>query len=279
MLRSSPGASSEPGSGGAAVPAMLDWHYRLLCRVARLLTRLNGLDEVSQTLVEEVGPALEVSRCLVGYYPITVNAYVFHYKWVAPWVIDPSKIWLMKYSRNAVTQALVTDKIWRCDDIETDERVVGMRDYYRQFGVRANMFVGVWVEGRWWGSFGVHQHDRPRVWTSEEADLLKTISGLLALAISIITKREAIADLEERLRDAILRPGATARAPVDGARAVRITRAEAHILELITKGMTNTEIAAALNRSRRTVETHITHMLARLGLRNRVDLVRYNLGR
>ncbi len=54
---------------------------------------------------------------------------------------------------------------------------------------------------------------------------------------------------------------------------------ETEVLRLIALGHTSSEIATKLHLSRRTVETHRAHILHKLGLRTRAELVRYALGR
>ncbi len=51
-----------------------------------------------------------------------------------------------------------------------------------------------------------------------------------------------------------------------------LTATEQRVLRLVAERRTNPEIAAALEMSRRTVETHITHILAKVGLRSRLQL-------
>ena len=50
---------------------------------------------------------------------------------------------------------------------------------------------------------------------------------------------------------------------------------EREVTRLVALGYTNTEIAAELHISQKTVETHRAHVLAKLGLRTRADLVRF----
>jgi DNA-binding NarL/FixJ family response regulator len=46
------------------------------------------------------------------------------------------------------------------------------------------------------------------------------------------------------------------------------------VVDLVVKGLSNSQIGAELFLSPRTVETHVSHVLAKLGLRSRVDIVR-----
>ena len=52
----------------------------------------------------------------------------------------------------------------------------------------------------------------------------------------------------------------------------KLTATEAKVLRLIAERRTNNEIAAALVVSRRTVETHVSHILHKVGLRSRLEL-------
>jgi DNA-binding CsgD family transcriptional regulator/tetratricopeptide (TPR) repeat protein len=54
----------------------------------------------------------------------------------------------------------------------------------------------------------------------------------------------------------------------------RLTAQQRQIAELVASGATNREIAAALFVSTRTVDYHVRNILARLGLRSRIDLAR-----
>lgn len=53
---------------------------------------------------------------------------------------------------------------------------------------------------------------------------------------------------------------------------VALTPTERRVAELIHQGLTNPEIAAHLYVSPRTVQTHVSHILAKLGLRSRVEV-------
>lgn len=52
-----------------------------------------------------------------------------------------------------------------------------------------------------------------------------------------------------------------------------LTRTERTVADYVEQGLSNREIAGAMVVSRRTVETHVSHVLAKLGLRSRAELV------
>ncbi len=68
----------------------------------------------------------------------------------------------------------------------------------------------------------------------------------------------------------VKRSGLAPRRPIDGWDS--LTATEQRVLRLIAARRTNPEIARELGVSRRTVETHVSHILARVDLRSRVEL-------
>jgi DNA-binding NarL/FixJ family response regulator len=84
--------------------------------------------------------------------------------------------------------------------------------------------------------------------------------------------------------DALLAPGITRRLIAEFARYHRplpatstdaLTAREREILGFVARGLSNSEIAAALSLSENTVKTHVTHILDKLALRDRVQAVIY----
>jgi DNA-binding CsgD family transcriptional regulator len=51
-----------------------------------------------------------------------------------------------------------------------------------------------------------------------------------------------------------------------------LTKAEVKMSDMVAKGLSNPEIARRLFISRRTVQTHVSHALEKLGLSSRVEL-------
>ena len=56
-----------------------------------------------------------------------------------------------------------------------------------------------------------------------------------------------------------------------------LTTREQQVLQMAAEGFTNADIAARLSVSPRTVETHRTNLMNKLGLRTRTELIRYAL--
>lgn len=57
----------------------------------------------------------------------------------------------------------------------------------------------------------------------------------------------------------------------------KLTPRELEVLGLTARGMTSKEIAVHLGISPRTADVHRTHLIRKLGFRNRVEAVRYAL--
>jgi DNA-binding NarL/FixJ family response regulator len=72
------------------------------------------------------------------------------------------------------------------------------------------------------------------------------------------------------IEDFVRRPAPGARSPTE---LNDLTERELEVLTLVARGLANAEIATRLFVSEATVRTHITHILAKLGLRDRVQAV------
>lgn len=116
------------------------------------------------------------------------------------------------------------------------------------------------------------------------------VSQLLrAGAAGYVLKRTASADLVQAIRTvagggsyvdpslaaALLSDQLTAGRPADVENLADVSAREREVLRLVALGHTNKEIAAALEISVKTVETHKANAMAKLGFRSRAALVRF----
>jgi DNA-binding CsgD family transcriptional regulator len=123
------------------------------------------------------------------------------------------------------------------------------------------------------------------------AQALEEAAVLLAARAEDVAARQALADaaavyeglgavfdlrrLDARLRGLGIRRGRTARrgAPARGWAA--LTPTELVIARLAAEGRSNPDIAAQMMLSRSTVQTHVSHILAKLGARSRAEIARH----
>ena len=86
-------------------------------------------------------------------------------------------------------------------------------------------------------------------------------------------------NVTRRLLDRVAPTLTRSQAPVADALAA-LTDRELQVLRLVSLGLTNAQIAGQLVVTEATVKTHVSHVLAKLGLRNRVQAVvlAYQLG-
>lgn len=115
----------------------------------------------------------------------------------------------------------------------------------------------------------------------------RVLPAVKAGALSYLLKDVSAADLAAAIRAAAagkptLHPVATARMMQElhgGSRksspADEITPREMEVLKLIGKGLSNREIGETLFIGERTVKTHVTHLLEKLSLQDRVGLAIY----
>ncbi|MEU8149483.1 response regulator transcription factor [Nonomuraea sp. NPDC048901] len=97
----------------------------------------------------------------------------------------------------------------------------------------------------------------------------------LAAAVRVVAAGESLLapTVTKRLiEDLILRPGHGV-APRLAARLAELTGREAETLRLVARGLSNAEIAGEMVVSEHTVKSHVSRILTKLGLRDRVQAV------
>ncbi|WP_107074281.1 LuxR family transcriptional regulator [Micromonospora sp. MH33] len=124
--------------------------------------------------------------------------------------------------------------------------------------------------------FGAQALENAAVLYAERGDQLAA-RATYARAVEVYTSLDAAWDImraDARLRPHGIRRGRRGprRRPTTGREA--LTATERKIADLVTAGQSNPDIAAQLFLSRRTVETHVSHILAKLGAHSRVDIAR-----
>ncbi|MEU4645516.1 AAA family ATPase [Micromonospora sp. NPDC023814] len=124
--------------------------------------------------------------------------------------------------------------------------------------------------------FGAQALENAAVLYAERGDQ-PAARAAFARAIDVYTSLDAAWDImraDARLRVHGIRRGRRGprRRPTTGWEA--LTETERKIADLVAAGQSNPDIAAQLFLSRRTVETHVSHILAKLGGHSRVDIAR-----
>jgi DNA-binding NarL/FixJ family response regulator len=112
------------------------------------------------------------------------------------------------------------------------------------------------------GASGFLLKDAP---TEEVVDAVRAVAAGEAVLSAPVTRR---------LLDQVARrlPPPCTQAPAE---LQQLSDREREVLQLIASGLTNTEIAVALFLSEATVKSHVSHLLSKLHLRNRVQAVIY----
>lgn len=92
-----------------------------------------------------------------------------------------------------------------------------------------------------------------------------------------VLKSQADTDLVDAVR--ALARGESFLSPVASPEADALTARELQVVKLIAEAHTNRQIADVLSVSEKTVESHRANVLSKLGMRDRVELVRYAIRR
>lgn len=103
-------------------------------------------------------------------------------------------------------------------------------------------------------------------------------SGATVYMIKPFELAELNAQIESALRSSqLMQQNRTKRAEsrISVPEGVKLTNTELTVARLVAQGLSNLEIAQRLNASKRTIESHISHMLKKTLLNNRTELSRW----
>ncbi len=100
-------------------------------------------------------------------------------------------------------------------------------------------------------------------------------AGADEVARAIARVAEGSADLAPEVQRRLLDLLPAAASPLDGPPPDGLTERELDVLRLIATGLSNAEIAAELVVSEATVKTHVNHLFAKTGVRDRAQAVAY----
>ena len=156
--------------------------------------------------------------------------------------------------------AIMDIRMPRLDGIEATRRLMTQGDSAPRVLVLTTFDLDEYVyEALRAGAGGFMLKDAP---PGQLAEAVRTVAAGEALLAPAVTRR-----LVERF---VQRP------PSDKARVERfeeLTARELEVLRAVTRGMSNAEIGEELYLSEATVKTHVTRILAKLGVRDRVQAV------
>ncbi len=97
----------------------------------------------------------------------------------------------------------------------------------------------------------------------------------LVAAVRTVASGQGLLDPAVTLRVIRSFAGAPAPDPAGAAALAQLTERETDVLALVTAGLSNAEIAARLHLGEATVKTHVSRVLLKLGLRDRVQAVAF----
>ena len=122
----------------------------------------------------------------------------------------------------------------------------------------------------------------PVIFLSARGQTADRVRGLNTGADAYLVKpfepEELVAQVEATLKHTerlLQMQGAPVQPAIQLDREVELTPTETKVLQYVARGMPNREIAEVMGVSQRTIESHVSNMLAKTGLHNRTELARW----
>ena len=243
------------------------------------------MDEVLLEIVKCCGKQFNVSRFMIGIFDENIDKYTFQYMYQNEETkkLNSSPMTMKGKKFNPGFRDQLDQKIYSCEDTKNTKAYAELKSFYNEHQICSTVFTGIWRQDIWCGTVGMHECFNTRVWNKNEIELLKKISKIIAWVYEhydsrelIILQEEKISHLENNLKRALTINNSMLfnKGESNNKLDKLISAAELRVLKFVVEGHTNSEIARKLNLSKRTVETHITSMLAKLEIKNRVQLTR-----
>ena len=260
-------------------------YSNLLPTIQEIFFKDLELDEVLLEIVNCSGKYFNVSRFMVGIFDENIEDYTFQYIFQNEKAkkINSGPMTMKGKKFNPGFRDQLNNKVYSCEDTSNTKTYEELKSFYNEHQIRSTIFTGIWRQDSWCGTVGMHECFNIRSWKINEIELLNKISKIIAWVYEhydsrelIIMQREKINHLENNLKRALTINNSMLfnKHEKKNRLDMLISSAELRVLKFVVEGHTNAEIARKLNLSKRTVETHITSMLAKLEIKNRVQLTR-----
>ena len=257
----------------------------LLPCIQEIFFRDLEMDEVLSEIVNCCGKKFGVSRFMIGIFDENIEEYTFQYMYQDEQTknINSSPMTMKGKRLNPGFRDQLDRQIYSCEDTSNTKAYASLKNFYNEHQICSTIFTGIWRQDTWCGTVGMHECFNTRKWQSDELELLKKISKIIAWVYEhydsrelIVIQKEKINHLENNLKRALTINNSMLfnQQEKKNRLDMLISTAELRVLKFVVEGHTNSEIARKLNLSKRTVETHITSMLAKLEIKNRVQLTR-----
>ena len=243
------------------------------------------MDEVLSEIVNCCGKKFDVSRFMIGIFDENIEEYTFQYMYENKKTkkINSGPMTMKGKKFNPGFRDQLDKQIYSCEDTSNTKNYEVLKGFYNEHQILSNIFTGIWRQNTWCGTVGMHECFNTRKWETNEIKLLKKISTIISWVYEfydsrelIVIQKEKINHLEDNLKRALTINNSMLfnKHEKKNRLDMLISSAELRVLKFVVEGHTNAEIARKLNLSKRTVETHITSMLAKLEIKNRVQLTR-----
>ena len=191
-------------------------------------------------------------------------------------VVDADRIWFKSHHGLEVDEvsrdpglcasAILNDKPWIIEDAAIDPRALSNPLVAGRFGLRA--YAGAQLrtqDGYNLGTLCVLDKT-PRSFSSAQVGVLEALADVIVreLEVRLAARRAVLATMATV-------ESATHTAISGSSPAVALTKREREVLEALSQGLTNREIASRLQVSHPTVKSHVRSVFQKLDIRNRAQ--------